>query len=103
VLEPLAERRKKGGVEGLDVAESGSLAERVRFALAEAGVAPRTAGEIAKGFALETEPVHAELDALVASGEALRLTDGRVLSHDGLDAARERVRDEFAVHGKAYP
>jgi selenocysteine-specific elongation factor len=103
VLEPLAERRKKGGVEGLDVAESGSLVERVRFALAEAGVTPRTAAEIAKGFALEADPVHAELDALVASGDALRLTDGRVLSRDGFDAARERVRDEFAVYGKAYP
>ena len=33
----------------------------------------------------------------------MRLPDGRALGRDGFDAARERIRDEFAVYGKAYP
>jgi selenocysteine-specific elongation factor len=103
VLEPLAERRKRGGVEGLDVAESGTESERVAFALREAGMGARTVAELAK--ALEASPVEVahELDALVTAGDAIRLPDGRLLSRDGLDAARERIRDEFAVYGKAYP
>ncbi len=103
VLEPLAERRRKGAVGGLDVAESGSAGERVRFALHEAGMAPRSSLEIAKALEADPAQISAELDALVATGEALRLSDGRALSRDGFDAAREKIRDEFAVYGKAYP
>src|SRR5262249_32862817 len=39
----------------------------------------------------------------LSSDEVIKLDDGRVLSRDGLDAARDRIRDECAVYGKAYP
>jgi len=41
--------------------------------------------------------------ALAASAETITLLDGRVLSRDGLDAARDCIRDECAVYAKAYP
>jgi selenocysteine-specific elongation factor len=97
VLEPLAEKRKRGVVEGLDVEESGSEGERLLLALRASGMTPMSLTELAK--TVETS----SLDALVAAGDALRLPDGRVLARDGFDAARERIRDEFAVYAKAYP
>ena len=103
VLEPLAGRRRKGAVDGLDVAESGSEAERVQFALREAGIAPKSVAEIAQSLEVDPAQVAREVEALVARSEAMRLPDGRVLSRDGYDAARERVRDEFAIYGKFYP
>ena len=103
VLEPLAERRKRGALDGLDVAESGSAGERVRFALDDAGLAPRSVAELARSLEAEPAAISAELDALLAAGAAVGLPDGRALGRDGFDAARERIRDEFAVYGKAYP
>jgi selenocysteine-specific elongation factor len=103
VLEPLAERRKRGALGGLDIVESGSAGDRVRFALDEAGVVPRTVAELAKTLEADVSAVTLELDALLAAGAAVRLPDGRALGRDGFDVARERIRDEFAVYGKAYP
>jgi selenocysteine-specific elongation factor len=103
VLEPLAERRKRGGVAGLDVEEAGSFGERVFAALAAAGMAARGAEELSRALGADAALVAQELDALVARDEAVRLPDGRVLAGDGSHAAGERVRDELAVYGKAYP
>ncbi len=103
VVEPQAERRKRGGTAGLDVEEAGSEAERVAQALSLAGMAPRSADEVARALSLDAALVARELDALVARFEAVRLPDGRVLGADGVLAARERVRDELAVHAKAHP
>jgi len=103
VLEPLAERRKRGALGGLDVAESGSAGDRVRFALDDAGLAPRSVAELARSLEAEPAAIAAELDALLAAGAAVRLPDGRALGRDGFDAACDRIRDEFAVYGKAYP
>ena len=96
VLEPQAEKRKRGVVEGLEVEDAD---ERVVLALRKSGMTPVTPASLA--HALEVAAVDAA--ALVASGEAIALADGRLLSRDGLDAARERIRDECAVYAKAYP
>src|SRR5256885_12976162 len=100
VVEPQAERRKRGGTGGLDVEEIGSEAERVAQALSLAGTAPRSADELARALSADPATVARELDALVARGEAVRLPDGRALGEDGAQAARERVRDELAIYGK---
>jgi len=97
VLEPLAERRRRGAVEGLEV-ESGD--ERVLLALRKSSMTPMTPAALAHALEIPEPEVTA---SLAASDEVISLPDGRVLSRDGLDAARDRIRDECAVYGKAYP
>jgi selenocysteine-specific elongation factor len=96
VLEPQAEKRKKGVVEGLEVEDAD---ERVVLALRKSGMTPVAPAELA--HALEVAAV--DVGALLAAGDALALPDGRLLARDGLDAARERIRDECAVYARAYP
>jgi len=96
VLEPQAEKRKRGVVEGLDVEDAD---ERVVLALRKSGPVPVAPTDLA--HSLEVAAI--DVSSLVAGGEAILLPDGRLLSRDGLEAARERIRDECAVYGKSYP
>jgi selenocysteine-specific elongation factor len=103
VLEPVAERRRRGELAGLAVTETGSAGERTRYALAEAGSAPQRADELAKRLGADAGAVAGELKDLVATGAARVLPDGRVLAREGWASARERVIAELGAYGKAYP
>ncbi len=104
VLEPAASKRKRGDVRGLAVTERGDATERVAQALREAGLVPRRDEELARALELAPTVVTAEVERLIADGEAMRLADGRALAiADGLHTAAARVRDELAGHAKAHP
>jgi selenocysteine-specific elongation factor len=103
VLEPIAEPRKHGAVAGLDVAEAGDLTARVRDALVRAGVIPSRTDDVARALEADAAAVRGELERLVAAGEARALPDGRTVGATAWDAAGDRVLDEIATYGKAYP
>jgi selenocysteine-specific elongation factor len=103
VLEPAAQKRKRGDVSGLAVTERGDATARVAQALAQAGLVPRRDDELAKALELSPAVVAAEVARLVADGEARRLPDGRTLVVDGFAAALGRVREELVAYAKAYP
>jgi selenocysteine-specific elongation factor len=103
VLEPQAELRKRGGVEGLEVAEAGDLVDRARQALRDAGTVPARPEDLARKLEVDPGGLGTALVGLLAEDEARALADGRMVSRDGWDAARERVLDEFAAYAKGFP
>ncbi|MEO6462547.1 MAG: selenocysteine-specific translation elongation factor, partial [Candidatus Eisenbacteria bacterium] len=103
VLEPAAQKRKRGDVRGLDVTERGDATARVAQALAQAATTPRRDDELAKALELAPAVVAVEVDRLVADGEARRLPDGRALALAGFAAAGARLREELVAYAKAYP
>ncbi|MGH7725005.1 MAG: selenocysteine-specific translation elongation factor [Candidatus Eiseniibacteriota bacterium] len=103
VLETAPERRKRGETGGLDVAETGSLSERVQFLLEELGWTPNRADDLARRLEADAALVTAELETLAAHGTARVLADGRWLAADGVTAARDRVHEELAVFARTFP
>ncbi len=103
VLEPGAERRKRGAVSGLETAERGSEAERVLVGLVGAGLATRTAAALAKELDLTGERVASLLDGLAATAEARRLAGDRWVSARSWTAAAERVTRTLAGYADQHP
>lgn len=103
VLEPQADKRRRGDVAGLAVTERGDATARVAQALGGAGVVPRRDEDLAKALELAPDVVTVEVDRLVADGEARRLPDGRALATAGFAAAAARLREELGAYARAYP
>jgi selenocysteine-specific elongation factor len=103
VLEPQAQKRKRGDVSGLAVTERGDVTARVAQALAQAGTTPRRDDELARALELAPPAVASEVDRLVTAGEARRLPDGRSLASAAFAAASARVREELDAYVRAYP
>jgi len=108
VIEPVAERRRRSEVEGLDsleVHESGSLESRLMEKL---GVASRPVSteQLAQDVGEPVAAVAASLDSLVQRGSAVAPVPGRWLSdarwHEARDALERAVRAYSEQHPSRY-
>ena len=103
VLEPAAERRKRGAVEGLELAESGSEADRVLETLLQAGVATRTPQVIAKELDLGAERVAEHLVALAERSQARPLAGARWVAEASWQRAAEIIREALSRFADEHP
>ena len=108
VIEPVAERRRRSDVDGLDALElheSGSLEARLMEKLA--GVAkPTSTEQLAQGVGEAVPAVTAALESLVRHGSAVSPTPGRWLGdtawHEARDAIERAVREYAEQHPSRY-
>jgi selenocysteine-specific elongation factor len=91
VLEPSAERRKRGATAGLGVTERGSEGERLAAAMAAAGARPQDAAALARALGMPPERASALAEQALAAGEIVRLPDGRWVGLAAWQAARAAV------------
>ncbi len=107
VIEPVAARRRRhsGGLEGLEVHESGSLAARLLEKLATFEK-PAATAVLAQAVGESEAAVAAALESLAAGAEVAAPSPGRWLSADRWNAAREAVeravREFVARHPARY-
>ncbi len=108
VIEPVAERRRRSEVAGLDsleVHESGSLESRVLEKLASAS-RPVSTEQLAQEVGEGVTAVAVALDSLVARGSAVSPAAGRWLGdarwHEARDAVENAVREYASQHPSRY-
>ena len=108
VIEPVAERRRRSEVEGLDaleVHESGSLESRLMEKLG-AAVRPLSSEQLAQDVGEPVASVASAMESLVRRGSAVAPAPGRWLSdvrwHEARDAIERAVRDYAEAHPSRY-
>jgi selenocysteine-specific elongation factor len=108
VIEPVAERRRRSDVEGLDaleVAESGSLESRLLEKLG-AYSKPASTEQVAVEVGESVADVNAALESLVRRGSVVSPAAGRWLLdsrwHDARDAIERVVREYAEKHPSRY-
>jgi len=108
VIEPVAERRRRSEVEGLDaleVHESGSLESRLMEKLGAAS-RPLSSEQLAQDVGEPVASVASAMESLVRRGSAVAPAPGRWLSdvrwHEARDAIERAVRDYAEAHPSRY-
>jgi selenocysteine-specific elongation factor len=102
VLEPQAERRRRGDVSRLAVAERGTEDERLIEAFRNAGK-PLDTVQLAKSLGISNERAEAGAVAEVAAGRLLALPDRRWVSAEAWELARHAVSAALAEFARRYP
>ena len=102
VLEPQAERRRRGDVSRLAVTERGTEDERLVEAFRNAHK-PLDAAALAKALGISPERAEAGASAEAAAGRLRSLPDRRWVSAEAWEAARDAVRQALAEFARRHP
>jgi selenocysteine-specific elongation factor len=103
VLEPAAERRRRGVTAGLAVTESGSDAERLASAADARGASPSDVAALVRSLELPEATVRALAADALAAGRLVGLADGRWLGRSAWEKARAAVRETAESFACAHP
>jgi selenocysteine-specific elongation factor len=102
VLEPVAERRRRGDVSRLAVAERGSEDERLVEAFRNSEK-PLDAAALGKALGISAERAEAAAAVEANTGRLHALPDRRWVSAEAWDQARSAVRDALADFSRRHP
>ncbi|HKA25176.1 MAG TPA: selenocysteine-specific translation elongation factor [Candidatus Eisenbacteria bacterium] len=102
VLEPNAERRRRGDVSRLAVAERGSEDERLLEAIRNAGK-PLDGAALARSLGVTADRAEAGAKAEAEAGRLRALPDRRWVSLEAWEGARAAVKDALADFARRYP
>ncbi|HTK30415.1 MAG TPA: selenocysteine-specific translation elongation factor [Candidatus Saccharimonadaceae bacterium] len=104
VIEPVAAKRRRhgAGLEALAVHESGSLEARLLERL-RGEPHPVSTAALAQGAGESEAATRAALEALLGGGDVVEPRDGRWLSVERWEAARERIAGEVAAFAESHP